>query len=72
MANFNVTIPDSKIGFFKELLASLNFTVTETAQENELSPEHKKILDQRLDEYEKNPDSYLSWEEVKKDLESRI
>lgn len=72
MAHFNVTVPDNKIQFFKELLDSLNFSATEIVEENEISDEHKKQLDQRMKDYEDNPDLYLNWEDVQKDIEKRI
>lgn len=34
----------------------------------DLSPEQKNELDSRIDDYLKNPDALLDWEEVKKRL----
>lgn len=72
MAHFSVTIPDSKISFFKELMSNLNFAKVVGGQDVELSDEHKAILDQRLENYKNNPDSYLDWEDVQKDIENRL
>jgi|GEM_PF-384464 hypothetical protein len=37
----------------------------------ELSDEHKKILDERLLSYRKNPENLLSWNEVKKRIRTK-
>ena len=72
MAHFSITIPDNKKSFFRELMNNLNFAQVEEEQEIELSDEQKAILDQRLKNYKNNPDSYLDWEEVQKDIENRL
>jgi len=38
----------------------------------ELSVAQKAILDQRLENYRNNPDSYLDWEDVQKGIENRL
>ena len=38
---------------------------------NELSDAQKEIIDQRLENYKNNPDSYLDWEDVQKEIEGR-
>lgn len=38
----------------------------------ELSEAHKKILDQRLAEHQKSPESGSSWQDVKSRIESKI
>ncbi|MCK4661453.1 MAG: addiction module protein [Bacteroidales bacterium] len=72
MAHFRVTVPDNKATFFKELLHNLSFVKTEQAGEFELTEANKTIIDQRLENYKNNPDSYLDWEEVQKDIEKRL
>jgi hypothetical protein len=72
MAHFNVTIPDDKVTFFKELLHSLNFAEMVEPEDFEISENHKVIIDQRLKNYQNNPDSYLNWEDVQKDIEKRL
>ena len=37
----------------------------ELADDYELTEEHKKILDQRLESYKKNPENLVSWDKVK-------
>ncbi|CAD5274570.1 MULTISPECIES: addiction module protein [unclassified Imperialibacter] len=44
----------------------------ETEADYALSSEHKELLDNRLDEHEKNPTSGSSWQEVRKRIEKRI
>ena len=71
MAHFNVTIPNDKISFFKELLANLHLAELEQAAVNDLSPAHKAILDQRVENYQNNPATYFSWESVQEAMERR-
>ena len=72
MAQFSVTIPDNKISFFRELMNNLNFAKVEEEQEFELSEAQKSTIDQRLENYKNNPDSYLDWKDVQKDIEKRL
>ena len=72
MRPFIVYVPDNKVSFFKELIDSLNFKTQEGNIPSELTVAQKKILDQRLEEYEKNPDSYLAWEDLKIELEEAL
>jgi len=72
MAHFSITIPDNKISFFKELINNLSFAKVEEEQEIELSEAQKSIIDQRLKNYKNNPDSYLDWKDVQKDIEKRL
>jgi len=73
MRLFTVYVPENKVPFFMELVNSLRFKVKEGKTEDiELSDAHKAILDQRLDNYKNNPDSYLDWEDVQKDIENNL
>ena len=70
MRPFTVYVPENKVPFFKELVNSLRFKVKEGKTEDiELSEAHKAILDERLESYKNNPDSYQNWEAVQKDIE---
>ncbi len=70
MRPFTFYVPENKIQFFKELLNNLHFKVQEEENKSfELTDAHKAILDQRLANYQNNPDSYLDWDEVQKDIE---
>ncbi len=71
MAHFSVTVPDNKATFFRELLQSLRFC-GERTDEFELTEAQKSIIDQRLENYKNNPDSYFDWEDVQKDIEKRL
>ncbi len=73
MVHFKVSIPDNKINFFIELIHSLDFAkIEEQSSDFILSEAHKDILDERLENYKNNPDSYLDKESVKNDLKNRI
>ena len=70
MRPFTVYVPENKVPFFKELVNSLRFKVKEgTFEDIELTEAHKAILDQRLENYKNNPESYQDWENVQKDIE---
>jgi len=71
MANFNISIPDQKIEFFKELMDNLGFAQIEPMDEFDIPEHHKKILDQRLKNYEENPESYRDWEDVIKEFDKK-
>ena len=70
MRPFTVYVPEKKVPFFMELVNSLRFKVKEgKISEIELTEAHKAILDKRLENYKNNPDSYMDWEDVQKDIE---
>ncbi|MFN2396080.1 MAG: addiction module protein [Bacteroidales bacterium] len=71
MAQFKVTVPDEKVSFFKDLLRSLNFK-GELKEKIELTEKQISILEDRLENYKKRPESYQDWEEIQKDIEKRI
>ena len=72
MTQITLNIKDSKLEFFLELIKNFNFINLEQTDEFELTEAHKTILDQRLNNYKNNPDSYLDWEEVQKDIGKRL
>jgi putative addiction module component (TIGR02574 family) len=41
-------------------------SIAKDAQDSEISEEHKKILDDRLEAHKKNPNDVVSWDEIKK------
>ena len=41
-------------------------------QETQLSDAHQKLLDERMDSYEKDPNNTMDWEEVSKELEKEF
>ncbi|WP_373517666.1 addiction module protein [Pricia sp.] len=47
------------------MIKALVETYQEGESDFEISQDHKKILDGRLEDYQKNPDSLLDWEDVK-------
>lgn len=53
----------------RDLRAVVNYRITN--EEEDLSPELKSIIDERISDYEKNPDDSVSWEEVKNRLRSK-
>ncbi len=71
MATFNISIPDQKVEFFKELMNSLGFAKIEADEDPDIPEHHKKTLDYRLKYLEENPDSLRKWEDVKKELDEK-
>lgn len=45
-------------------------SIPEEPKEYAFSAEHKQVLNDRLEEYKKNPTEGLSWEEVKKKIQN--
>ncbi|RLD50066.1 MAG: hypothetical protein DRJ05_20110 [Bacteroidetes bacterium] len=72
MTHFNVSVPEDKVIFFNELLKNLSFAKLEQPESIGLTEAHKAIIDQRLNNYQNNPDSYLDWEEEQKNIEKRL
>jgi len=71
MAHFSVTVPEDKVHFFEELILNLNLDGKRT-DDFELSDTQKLVVEQRLENYKVNPESYLDWKDVKKDIEKRL
>jgi hypothetical protein len=75
MARIVIDIPDSKVGFFMELIKNLGFIkVTEQSgtkiKENEIDiPEaHQKLVMDRFNMARENPDKLMDWDEAKNTL----
>jgi putative addiction module component (TIGR02574 family) len=54
-----------------ELVEDLWDTIAEVPEIVELTEEQKRVLDERLEAYHKNPDAGSPWEEVKNRIRSR-
>lgn len=72
MTQLSVTIPDNKLDFFVELLQNLGFASIEPMETGSLTDAQKAILDQRLENYKTNPESYIDWKTVQTEIESRL
>jgi len=69
MKQITVTIPDNKESLFMELMKNLSFVKNVERNENSDIPEwHKPVIDQRMNNYKENPDSYRDWDEVQKEI----
>jgi putative addiction module component (TIGR02574 family) len=53
------------------LVEDLWDTIAEVPQSVELTEEHKRVIDERLDAYHKNPGAGSPWEEVKQRIRGR-
>ena len=54
-----------------QLVEDIWDSIAAQADSLELSKEEKKLIDQRLDDYHKNPESGSPWEDVYKRIASR-
>jgi len=69
MALITLNIPENKISFVRELIDKFDFIKIEKEDVSlELTEKQKNILNERLVNYENNPDSYLDMDEVKDNL----
>jgi hypothetical protein len=66
MKEIIIKIPDTKFGFFMELLEQLGIQVDQ-AQEDEMDiPElHKTLVRERIKKSTANPERLLDWDQVK-------
>jgi hypothetical protein len=72
MKQFTVLIPDNKEGLFIELMKSLSFVKKIEATEIIDIPDwHKDIINERLENYKKNPEEYRDWEDVQKEINQK-
>ncbi|WBV54341.1 addiction module protein [Chryseobacterium gambrini] len=55
----------------ERILRIINAIISTEENEEALSSKHQKILDQRLEEHQKNPNSGKSWSEVKNSLKEK-
>lgn len=72
MKQITISIPDNKEQLFIDLMKSLSFVKKIEPVENIDIPEwHKTIIDQRMENYKNNPESYREWEDVKKEIDTK-
>ena len=72
MKQITISIPDNKEQLFIDLMKSLSFVKKIESVENTDIPEwHKTIIDQRMENYKNNPESYREWEDVKKEIDTK-
>lgn len=73
MRQFTIHVQENKIPFFIELMQSFNFIkIQEDSEVFELTQAHKKILDERLENYYKNPSSYIDFDSACKEIEKGL
>jgi Putative addiction module component len=60
-----LNFPDNKAAFILELLRNLKFVSIEKTED--IPQWHKDILDERIAEYEKNPNDLIDWEDIQKE-----
>jgi putative addiction module component (TIGR02574 family) len=77
ITKFNLLSKDMQLLIFDYidfLLIRNNIATKQTQTESnlqEITPELKTLLDQRIAEYEQNPQNVVSWDEVKKKFNSK-
>ena len=72
MKQITISIPDNKEQLFIDLMKSLSFVKKiEPVEIIDIPEWHKAILDQRMENYKNNPESYREWEDVKKEIDTK-
>lgn len=72
MKQIAVTIPDNKESLFIELMKNLSFVKNIEAIESTDIPEwHKAIIDKRMENFKKSPESYRDWEDVQEEIKQK-
>lgn len=72
MKRITVTIPDNKESLFIELMKNISFVKNVETTENTDIPEwHKTIIDRRMENYKKNPESFRDWEDLQKEINQK-
>jgi hypothetical protein len=66
-----LTVEESRINFFLELLNSLDFVNIET-NDTELTFEEKQFIEARLQHHAENKDKSILWTDLKKQLEQTL
>jgi hypothetical protein len=78
MARLVIDIPDSKLGFFMELIKNLGFIIvreksmTGIIQDDtiDIPKTHQKLVMDRFNKTRKDPDRLMDWDEAKRMLKS--
>ncbi len=60
-----LSIQESKLAFFLELLQNFDFVQVNPLENPEISEEHLAILEERVAAYKAAPDNLVAWEDVK-------
>lgn len=72
MKQIAITIPDNKEALFIELMKNLSFVQNiETVESNDIPEWHKAIIDERMENYKQNPESYRDWNVVQKEIRQK-
>ena len=67
--SFEENIDINKFNF--KTLEDFQLYLIQRLQKSELSPAHKKILDNRLAEAEQNPDNFITLDELKSSIQRK-
>lgn len=65
MKQVTLNIPEKKFDFFMELIESLGFVETNGL---EIPEEHKRIVRNRIEISDNNPERLLDWNDIKNDF----
>ncbi len=71
MANITVTLPDSKLEFFKNLIKNLGFKYSEEDTNYAIPDWQQNEVHERLEDYKKNPDKASSFDDSIKSIEKK-
>jgi len=72
MAQITLNIADNQVNFFLELIKKFDFVkIEENSDYTELTQQQKDVINERLENYKRNPESYTDIEEVKNNIKKR-
>ena len=66
----NISIPTQLVDTDVELVVVIN-PVNKPDEKNQLTSDEIKMVEERWEEYQKNPDSAKSWEEIKNTINKK-
>lgn len=69
MKQYTITIPDNKASSFIDMMKSIGYVKNiEDSTAIEIPEEHKQIVRERIKKYKNSPESYLSWDDIEKNI----
>lgn len=71
MQQITINVPDKKVEFFKELVASLGYKVDASSGAPVLTPEQIKLVNKERKRLRDHPEEFVDWSSARKQLKNR-
>lgn len=71
MQQITINVPDKKVEFFKELVASLGYKVDTPSDVPVLTPEQIKLVNKERKRMHDHPEEFVEWNTARKQLKTR-